>query len=113
MKGKPSQATGVKYRPAKLPQPAAPKFDPIFDIRLAVHGSVMGNPRYHSGETAIPKAVKAICAMVRGMAAGSAVAAATAAATGASKAEDVVIAVSGAAELLATALTIAACNTTG
>jgi hypothetical protein len=93
-----------------LPQPAAPKLEPAFDIKLAVNGSVTGNPRYHSGETAIATAVKAICAMVRGMAAGSAVAAAIAAATGGSKAGDVVTADGGAAGLIVTALIVAACN---
>jgi hypothetical protein len=111
--GKLILATGVKNRPAMLPQPAAPRFDPAFDIMMAVNGSVNGNPRYHSGETATPMAVNAICAMVRGMAFGSAVAAAITAATGASKEEDVVTAASGAVELLVTALTTAACNNTG
>lgn len=113
MSGKLSQANGVNVRVAKFPHAAAPKFDPAFQNITAVSGRVIGNPRYHSDESAIAPAVNTICAMVRGMAAGSSAAAAAVAATGEFDAGDVVTADGGARELFTTALETAASNSTG
>lgn len=64
---------------------------------------MIGKPKYHNGEMAKPTAVRAICAMVRGIARGSSVAAATVAAEGETDAGGVVAA-AGRAEAFAVEL---------